>query len=546
MVDEFVQERIRDAKSLQYYKRREVQEAMLKHATDREISPRYGEGFGKRPDIISYPNDILEFAKRKATSFHSSEERWDSPLSIKTGASRKEMNDLRKGWDLVLDIDAKDWDISRLTAWLFIEVLREHGVKSISCKFSGNKGWHVGVPFESFPRTVWDDANKNDVLVKDLFPELPRAIAGYLIDYMSQTEHGLISINQDSITFGWQENRPGRSSEKVMYTLGQFSVMAGKKPYELMENFCPTCNKLVKLEEEKYALGCNNQACLFRSEKRYTKEEKEAIDDHELVCPKCKSIMDFLLVSRKACPHDAKNYQRRFKLTEVIQIDTVLLASRHLYRMAYSLHEKSGLASVVIDPDDALHFDKTSAEPKTIRFERMFLDPSETVIGEAESLTLKAWQWSQAREQQQAKRMHLTEFEGPDEAVTEEHFPPCMRKILEGMVDGKKRAMFALTNFFGVAGWSNEMIEKRLHEWNAKNPEPLREVNIKGHMHGVKMKKERIMPPSCKSFYQELGVCNPDEFCSRIKNPGQYAIRHSMLGKKPKKKKEPLEPATNI
>jgi DNA primase large subunit len=111
------------------------------------------------------------------------------------------------------------------------------------------------------------------------------------------------------------------------------------------------------------------------------------------------------------------------------------------------------------------------------------------------------------------------------------------------MADGKKRAMFALTNFLGTCGWNPEMIEKRLHEWNEKNPEPLREVNIKGHMHGVRLKKERILPPNCKAFYQELGVCKPDEFCSRIKNPGQYALRHSQLGakdKKPKKKEAPV------
>jgi hypothetical protein len=537
------------AKSLQYYKRREVQEAILRHATNREISPRYGEGFGKRPDILSYPTDIIEFVKRKATSFHASEERWDNPLSIKTGASRKEMNELRTGWDLVLDIDAKDWGISRLTAWLFIEVLKYHGIRSISCKFSGNKGWHIGVPFESFPESVWDDAAKADVPTKDLFPELPRAVAGFMLEFMSQAENGMITINGDSIIFGWREPTGDLSKERITYKLSQFAQITGKQQHELMESFCPSCNKLVREDEEKYRLICVNPVCGHPEERRYTKEEKDGLDIREQQCPKCKSVREFLLLSKKACAHDPKAYQRRFKLTEIIQIDTVLLASRHLYRMAYSLHEKSGLASVVVDPSEALHFDKAKADPKTISLEKTFLDTSVTVPGEASGLALKAWQWQQAKDQQNERRMHLTAFEGPTEAVGEEHFPPCMKKILGGLVDGKKRAMFAITNFLGVAGWTNEAIEKRLYEWNEQNAkigEPLREVNIKGHMHGVRMKKERIMPPSCKSFYQELGVCNPDEFCSRIKNPGQYAIRHAMLGKKPikREKKEAADKTT--
>jgi DNA primase large subunit len=138
-------------------------------------------------------------------------------------------------------------------------------------------------------------------------------------------------------------------------------------------------------------------------------------------------------------------------------------------------------------------------------------------------------------------RRNALALEVATEAIAEEHFPPCMRNILAGMADGKKRAMFALTNFLGVAGWTPEMIEKRLYEWNENNGkvgDPLREVIIKGHMHQVRMKKERILPPNCKSFYQELGVCKPDEFCSRIKNPGPYAIKHAKLGEKPKRAKK--------
>jgi DNA primase catalytic subunit len=512
------------ARSLQYYKRREVQEAILRHAQDREVSPRYGEGFGKRPDTITYPTDILEFAKRKATSFHVSEERWENPLDIKTGASRKEMNTLRKGWDLVLDIDAKDWEISRLTAWLFIESLKAHGIKSISVKFSGNKGWHIGVPFEAFPPTIFDGSN--DILTKDLFPELPRAIAGYLLDYMDKPEHGLISFDQEKIIFG---------KSFRTYSLTAFSAMGKKTPVDILETFCNACQKRINLSEEQYFLFC--KSCGHKGEQKFSKNEKEMLDDNFRVCPKCKHVMDFEVMKKKSCPHDPKTYQKQLKLQEMIEIDTVLLASRHLYRMAYSLHEKSGLVSVVIDPDTVFDFKKESADPKVASFDKTFLDTTSVVRNEGAMLLAKAWEWQQKREEQ-SSRKHTTELEVATEAISEEHFPPCMQLILQGMADGKKRAMFALTNFLSVAGWSPEMIEKRLYEWNEKNGtkgEPLREVIIKGHMHNVRMKRDKILPPNCKSFYQELGVCKPNEFCSTIRNPGQYALKHVKLGEKRKK-----------
>ncbi|HIH24788.1 TPA: hypothetical protein HA251_07185 [Candidatus Woesearchaeota archaeon] len=545
------------AKALQYYKRREVQEAIVRHAVDREVSPRYGEGFGKRPDVLSYPTDVLEFAKRKCTSFHVSEERWESVLSIKTGATRKEQDDLRKGWDLVLDIDAPDWDVSRLTAWLFVESLKAHGVRSISVKFSGNKGWHIGVPFESFPTHILDTDGKRDLAMKNLFPDMPRAVAGYLLEYMGKSENGLITIDNDTILFGWDPARaPAQgaathlaaaplplSKDSRRYPLAVFAGIAKKEPKDLIETYCPSCDKAVERNAAQYSLDCANPACQYRAPQRYTREEKGMLDDKDLVCPKCHRVMDLNLLARKAgCTHSPAGYQHRLRLGEVIQVDTVLLASRHLYRMAYSLHEKSGLASVVVPHDHILDFDKTEADPKTISFDRMFLDPAACTQGDAEQLAKRAWEWRAKREEASAKRsVRLdangqpmgSEFEDVTETIPETHFPPCMRNILAGMKDGKKRAMFALTNFMGVCGWTPDAAEARLHVWNTESGklgDPLREVAIKGHMRTVRMKKERIMPPNCKSFYQDLGVCKPDDFCSRVRNPAQYAIRHSQLG----------------
>jgi len=496
---------------LRYYKRREVQEAIVRHAEGREVSPRYGDGFGKRPDVLSYPADVLSFAMRKATSFHASEERWGNPLLLQTGVSRRELDALRTGWDLVLDIDAKDWEISRLTAFLFVQALRQHGIAGVTVKFSGNKGWHVGVPFEAFPPVIFGDVER---ATKDLFPELPRAIAAYLIAYIGDAKNGIVRVGGSKIVFGG----------KVKDTFERFAARVGKPKEELFERWCPACKKAVRAEEQ-YAFVC---ACGHRPVERYSREDLESLDDAARVCAKCGRIMDSHIVSRVSCTHDPRTHETRFRIDSIVEIDTVLLASRHLYRMAYSLHEKSGLVSVPIDPDDILAFRKEDAHPDKVRFDRAFLDPEIAAPGEAADLAHKAWDAARAVERKKSLALQArAQDEIPAEAIPEAVFPPCMIRILAGLQDGKKRAMFALTNFLALAGWSPEMIDARLHEWNKANPEQLREVLIQGHMRMLRQKRERYPPPSCREFYQQLGVCFPDNLCAVIKNPVQYAKRKS-------------------
>jgi hypothetical protein len=523
------------SKALRYYKRRDVQEAIVAHTQGREVSPRYGEGFGKRPDVLTYPQDVVEFAKRKATSFHVSEERWENPLSVVTGMPRRELDDLRTGWDLVLDIDAKDWDISRLTAWLFICALRQHNIQAISCKFSGNKGWHIGVPFESFPHTIFDEATNQDIPTAALFPELPRAIATYLVEYIGDEKNGLVHIETSSqgettITFS-PKNKP------VQFTLRNLAKKAGKEPQQILTQYCTECRRDVGAGDEQYALQCPNMACMHREPRLRSRDEQQMTEPEELQCPKCNTRMVFSRVGKQACPHASarpRPYEQRLNIQEVIEFDTILLASRHLYRCAYSLHEKSGLASVVIDPDAVLLFDKAQAHPDAASLHARFLEASSVVPGEMNDLATRAWR-KMSQQNAESQRARTSKLEVPEEAIPEEHFPPCIKAILAGIPDGKKRAMFALTNFLGACGWTDDMIEARLEEWNKVNPEPLREVIIRGHMHGVRQKAERILPPNCKAFYQELGVCRPDEFCSRIKNPGQYALKHVQLGARRKR-----------
>lgn len=162
---------------LKYYSRQDIQHAILTSSVDREVAVKFGDkGYGKRPDILQYRNDILEFAQQGATSFHLSEERWHDALQLSPGLTRSALDKLRKCWDLVLDIDSPFLEYSRSTASLLVEALLMHNIseKSIGCKYSGNRGFHLSITAESMPAAI----NNNHTRL--LFPEGPRAIASYL------------------------------------------------------------------------------------------------------------------------------------------------------------------------------------------------------------------------------------------------------------------------------------------------------------------------------------------------------------------------------
>ena len=121
-----------------YYSRPEIQKAIFEFSKNREIATRYFEGFGKRPDSFQYIGDIFELVKRGATSFHCSEELWNDPMKISTDMNEKQLDELRSGWSLLLDIDSKYIDYSKILAKEIIRLLKFHGVKNVGVKFSGS------------------------------------------------------------------------------------------------------------------------------------------------------------------------------------------------------------------------------------------------------------------------------------------------------------------------------------------------------------------------------------------------------------------------
>jgi hypothetical protein len=429
------------ADTLPYYRRRDVQEAIVSYSKDREVCVMYGlQNFGKRPDVINYPGDIIELVKQNATSFHISEECWRNPLQLSSELRREQMDSLRKGWDLVLDIDCPFLEYSAIAGDLIVQALRYHGIKSVSCKFSGNHGFHIGVPFEAFP----DKANNRQV--KDLFPEAPRVIAAYIKHFIREQMAARI-LQKDNIP--------------------EIIKKSGKKKEEIVKN-------------------------------------------------------------------------GKFNPFSILEVDTILIAPRHLYRAPYSFNEKSGLVSVPISPDRIAGFNKESAKPANVKVnDFIFLDRRNAAKDEAKRLFVEAYDYD-ARNQKTADIEESIRTQGKvkksyddslQQAIPQDFFPPCIKNILKGLQDGKKRSLFMLTNFLTCCGWDYEQIEILLTEWNKRNADQLREVLIKGQVRYHKQRKKKIPPPNCRRNYEDLQVCKPDALCLKIKNPVQYAKRRAYFAR---------------
>jgi hypothetical protein len=429
---------------LKHYKRRDIQEEIIAAAKDKEVAVKYGDkGFGKRPDTLTHPKDVLEFAKNGATSFHCSEELWHNPLQLDTSMKRQDLDELRKGWDLVLDIDCPWLEYSQIAADLLVHALQYHGVEHLGIKFSGNHGFHIAVPFEALPERVHGQQTKL------LFPDGPRKIAAYLQEMIRQ--HLASRLLE-------QEN------------LAQLMAKTKLTKAQLLKN--------------------------------------NALDPFAL-----------------------------------LKIDTVLISSRHLYRMPYSFNEKSGLVSIPLPKKKLLEFDRSWAAAERVAVEHEFLPRKHVASGEASKLVVQAFDFHLPQEEQPKPLKPREDFAIPLAAVPEQYFPPCIQRISQGLQDGKKRALFILVNFLSSLGWNHDQIEAYLKEWNKHNPEPLREQLIVGHVRYHQQSKKRALPPNCanKAYMVAMGVCNPDRFCGantspgaenfspRIKNPVAYAIRKQKL-----------------
>ncbi len=476
-----------------FYSRKDIQEKIFNFCKNRETVPRYLEGFGKRPDILDYPSDIISLVKRGATSFHCSEEIWSDPLKINTDMSIEDYDQIRTGWDFLIDIDSKYLDYSKIAARLIIKFLEYHGVNNVGIKFSGSKGFHILIPWKSFPEEI------NGEKTSDKFPEWPRAIAAYI----SESTHDKLTeeiIRMSNIT----------PSYEVSYIPTKENAVEKKVSYYLCEKCGSKMNSMKSVKKNIRCNSCNYDMKKLSEKKIYYAESNG--DNSE---------------------KNPSLFKKRITTKNLIDtVDIILVAPRHLFRAPYSLHEKTSLVSTVITKEELENFEVRMADPLKIEVRDYAPSPKKD---EAKELLLQALDWARKKSLPEKKKYEGTSIDIKGLKITEEMFPDIIKKILIGLKqDGRKRALSVLISFFSSLEFPKEYIEEKVYEWNKKNYKPLKEGYIKSQIEWG-LRNKRLPPNYDKPLYKDL---IPEGFSTEgLKNPINYTIREALKNNKSINKK---------
>lgn len=423
-----------------YYSRESIIKAIAEVAKDREVVSVFRDGrFGKRPDVIQYPQDVLQAVANGTVAFHGSVERWQQPMKLDVGLTKSDLDKLRIGWDVFIDIDVDNFDIAKIAARKILDALKDHGVNSYNLKFTGGSSFHIGIPFESLPDKI------NMVSTAQLYPELMQKIIEYLKWYVRQ------QLKEDLLLFA----TPKEISQKIGKTLEQITTENEIDPWK------------------------------------------------------------------------------------IISMD--IFSSRHLFRLPYSMHESSGLVSLPLKQLSLEKFEQTQALPEKVKIEERFL-ALRIHTKDAEALVVEASDWASKHMVEKPAEMPKMKIKTQMKVINEEYFPPCIKMILDGMKDGRKRSVFVLINFLRNMGWDSERIERKLVEWNDKNIPPLRTAYIRAQLRWHFRQDRNLLPPNCENenFYKACGLF---DFCSQtvnhaqVKNPVNYPFRVLKMNQTQKGKK---------
>ncbi|MFH0711047.1 MAG: hypothetical protein V1944_00550 [Candidatus Aenigmatarchaeota archaeon] len=422
-----------------YYSRESILKAIVEAAKNREVACIFRDGrFGKRPDVIQYPQDIVHAVAEGAVSFHGSVEKWHQPMQLDVGMSKQSLDQLRSGWDILVDPDVDDFQIAKVVTKQIIDVFKDHGITSVSVKYTGGDSFHIGVPFESLPEKI----NLNPT--SSQYPEILQKIVEYLKWYMKD------ELREEILATA----SPAEIAEKI------------KKPVEYV------------ISEEK------------------------------------------------------------FDPFKVVALD--VFSSRHLFRLPYSLYEKSLLVSLPIRPESIDRFEKEHALPEKVKVEEKFLIPK-TNANEAEALIIEALDWASKNLKELEEEIQKPVVVRKMKYIPEEYFPPCIQHILQGVADGRKRSVFILVNFLRNMGWSLDKVEERLLLWNEKNYPPLRTNYIRTQLRWHFRQERNLLPPNCdnENFYKQMGlydICQKAHQHMGIKNPVNYPFRK--MGREMKRRRK--------
>ncbi len=354
---------------------------------------------------------------------------------------------------------------------------------------SGSKGFHLIIPWKAFPKEISGEQTK------DKFPEWPRLIAGYIDEMV-----------HDDLTREILKTNPKTAKTTTEAHCKKCDSLASKQSISIYK--CANCRAEIKnMKAVKKTLRC--PSCNFDMEK---------VSSPEIyTCNKCQ------LNSLK----NPELFEERQTAKELIDtVDIILVASRHLFRCPYSLHEKTCLASIVIDKSEIKDFNPAMADPLKLEIKNFLPEPEPE---EARELLLQALDWAKRKNKITTKKYEGKSINIKNLKINESMFPPCIQHLLKGQKqDGRKRALFILLTFLSSLELPQEYIQETLEKWNKKNYKPLEEGYIQGQKSWFE--KNKILPPNCdKPQYKELQCpCT----CQGIKNPINFTIKQAFRNKK--------------
>lgn len=403
---------------LKYYSKPEIQNAILSVVKDREVVGSLKDGsYLKRPDTLIYPKDIVERVKKGVVAFHCSVERWFQPMQLSSNLRQKELDNLRKSFDFIMDIDSKTkLEHATIAAKVVYNFLKDLGIKA-TIKYSGSRGFHLAISSDAFPESVdFQKTSKG-------YPEIPQNLAEFV---------------------------------------------------------------------------------------------REKIKDH---------LLEELIALEGGVASLTKNIPSISELSpyEFVDIEKNW-GNRHLFRVPYSLHPKTWLISLPIRFEDLKDFKPENAKPEKVKSCVDFLVNKRE---EATNLLLQALDWKAKQPKIEVKEfVKRPRIKRP---IPEDFFPPCIKIIISGLKDGKKRSLFTLATFLRAMNWEAKKIEDKIREWNQNNPQSLSKRSIETQLKWHFRQRRELLPANCVSnlFYDSIGICKPDFICNfkRIKNPVNYPFK---------------------
>jgi hypothetical protein len=256
-----------------WYSKESVQKALLEVAANREVVSVFKDGsFGKRPDILQYQQDILQSIAEGTISFHGSLEKWSQPMKLDVGMNRPDLDSLRIGWDVLIDPDVPDFEIGKIVTQQIVEAFKDHGVKNYSIKYTGGKGFHIGISFGSLPEKI------NFQSTNLLYPELLHKIIHYIKWYIRD------GLKDELLTL----DTPLNLAQRIGKNINEIASEDGIEPFKIVSMDVFSSRHLFRLpyslHESSLLVSLPlNPKQISKFEKEYAKPEKVKVEERFLL-----------------------------------------------------------------------------------------------------------------------------------------------------------------------------------------------------------------------------------------------------------------------